>query len=557
MPKQVNINGVGVVNFPDNMTPEQITKAIETDILPNAKPLASAKVPEPTALESIGRGMMDAPQGLTQGILQGVEGLGLKDANARMGEKLGIKPQGAKDYTNKIQDEIALYEQGAGDGVDVGRLAGNVATALPLSLVPGANTYAGAAATGSVLGATQPIRNGESRGKNAAMGGAFGIISKFVTDKAANAVKNQFVKKTAEAEVTNIQNATKNATLQAGQDLGYVVPPSQANPSTTNQVLEGISGKIKTGQVASIKNQSVTNNLVRNSLNLPEDAPLTVDTLKAVRDEAGKAYDFISQIPSIKKDAAYEGAIVNLKGAYKQVEKEAPELAGKYTKEFDNLITGMNKQEFSGEGANEIIKLLRYEGNNVSPTANAAEKAVGKAQIKAANALEDLIERNLSKSGSTDAVKNLREARKQIAKSYDIEKALTERGNVDAKKIAALVKKGKLTGELEQVGKFAGAFPKATQEIDSSVPATSPLDWYAAVGTSVASGNPLPMALAGTRPGLRSAILSKPYQRAMASPGKAGVGKSLSVGNSLANNKMLRDAAPSVGTLGSLLYADE
>lgn len=41
MPKQVNINGVGVVNFPDNMTEQQIANAIEKDILPNA-PLAEA-----------------------------------------------------------------------------------------------------------------------------------------------------------------------------------------------------------------------------------------------------------------------------------------------------------------------------------------------------------------------------------------------------------------------------------------------------------------------------------------------------------------------------------
>jgi hypothetical protein len=547
-------DGTIIKNVPDGTTKAQLLAKLGK----SQDPVAEPSTPPPTTIERVGRGMMDAPQGLTQGLLQGAEGLpGVKEANARMGEKLGIKPQGAQDYTNKIQNEISLYEQGAGDGIDVGRLAGNVATALPLSMIPGANTYAGAAATGSVLGGTQPVKNGESRGKNAAVGGAFGVISKFVTDKAANAVKNQFVKKTTEAEAINIQNATKNETLKAGQDLGYVVPPSQANPSTTNQVLEGISGKIKTGQVASLKNQPITNNLVRKSLNLPEDAPLTVDTMNSVRAEAGKAYDFISNIPSIKKDAAYEGAILNLKGAYKNVEKEAPEIAGKYTKEFDNLITGMNKQEFSGEGANEIIKLLRYEGNNISPTANAAEKAVGKAQVKAADALEDLIERNLSKTGNTDAVQNLREARKLIAKSYDVQKSLTERGNVDARKLAAIGKKGRLTGELEQVAKFAGAFPKATQEIDSSIPATSPLDWYAAMGTSVASGNPAPMLLAGARPGLRSAILSKPYQQAMTTSGKAGVGKSLSVGNSLASNRMLRDAAPSIGTLGSILYAKE
>jgi len=515
-------------------------------------------IERPSMLASIGRGMMDIPQGMTQGMLQGSEGIkGANEANAALGAKLGIKPQGAQSYTNNLRTEINNYERGQGEGFDVGRVIGNVATALPTALIPGANTYSGSAVIGGAMGASQPIINGESRGANAGKGVAAGIVAKFVSDKAAAALKNRFSQQKIAAENANMQNATKNASLKEGQDLGYVVPPTQANPSTTNQVLEGISGKIKTGQVASVKNQSVSNDLVRKSLNLPPEAPLTKETLQSVRAEAGKAYEIISQVPIIKKDAAYEQAIMNLKGAYSAVEKEAPELSSKYIKEFDNLAKGLNKEEFSGAGANEIIKLLRNEGNNVSPTANAAEKAIGKAQIKAANALEDLIDRTMTKQGNTEAVAAFREARKTIAKSYDVEKALTERGNVDIRKLVPMLKKGKLTGELKQAAKFAATFPKAAQEIDGSIPATSPLDWYGAITASAATGNPLPMALAGARPAIRSGILSKAYQGTMTQAPEVAPGMITSLGNSAANNQMLRSLAPAVGTIGSLTYGKE
>lgn len=442
-------------------------------------------------------------------------------------------------------------------GGKVGYVGGNVAAAIPAAFIPGANTYVGSTLTGAALGSLQPTVQGESRLGNAGKGAAMGIISKFVTDKAANAVASRLAAQQEQSAAINAENSVRNSAVSDAQNLGYTIPPTQANPSGTNQVLEGISGKIKTGQVASLKNQEVTNNLVRKSLGLPDDAPLTKATMAEVRDNAGKAYEAISQIPSIKTDAAYQNAVQGLKGAYSSVEKEAPEIASKYTKEFDNLIAGMNKPEFSGEGANEIIKLLRYEANNVSPTANAAEKAIGKAQLKAANALEDLIDRNVASTGNAAAVQDLRNARQLIAKSYDVEKALTERGNVDARTIAKLMKKGRLSGELESVGKFGAAFPKAAQEIDSSIPATSPLDWATGITTAAATGNVSPLALVGARPGLRALILSKPYQNLMTQAPMAAPSLSTRIGANLLGNDVVRAAIPPASTLGVFAYGSQ
>ena len=43
----VNIPNVGAVNFPENMSHEQIVKAIETEIMPGVKKEEAPKIEEP------------------------------------------------------------------------------------------------------------------------------------------------------------------------------------------------------------------------------------------------------------------------------------------------------------------------------------------------------------------------------------------------------------------------------------------------------------------------------------------------------------------------------
>lgn len=67
-------------------------------------------------------------------------------------------------------------------GGQAGRVLGNVATAVPLAFVPGANTYAGAALSGGMMGMTQPTAEGESATGNTAAGAGFGVAGKATAD---------------------------------------------------------------------------------------------------------------------------------------------------------------------------------------------------------------------------------------------------------------------------------------------------------------------------------------------------------------------------------------
>ncbi|GAC1664570.1 MAG: hypothetical protein PVS3B2_00420 [Candidatus Dormibacteraceae bacterium] len=59
-------------------------------------------------------------------------------------------------------------------GGRVGNIAGSIGTAIPASLIPGANTVAGAGAVGALYGALQPAESWSERGGNALEGGLTG-----------------------------------------------------------------------------------------------------------------------------------------------------------------------------------------------------------------------------------------------------------------------------------------------------------------------------------------------------------------------------------------------
>jgi hypothetical protein len=287
-----------------------------------------------------------------------------------------------------------------------------------------------------------------------------------------------------------------------------------ANPTILNRALEGFSGKAATAQSAAIKNQSVTNDLARKSLGLAEDAPLTKETLAGVRSEVGQAYEAVRGAGTITTDAKYTSELLNISKKYQGASADFPELA---KNEIGAVVDAVNKKQFSASSAIDAISILR---DKTSAAFSSGDKALGNAYREASAALEDAIDRNLQASGKADLLGSFRNARQTIAKTYSVEKALNEStGNVSAQKLAAQLGRGKpLSGELKTAAQFAQAYPKAAQEISSSMPGVSPLDYGFSAGTAMATGNPLALSAVAARPMIRSGILSGPYQKYMTTP---------------------------------------
>jgi hypothetical protein len=151
------------------------------------------------------------------------------------------------------------------------------------------------------------------------------------------------------------------------------------------------------------------------------------------------------------------------------------------------------------------------------------DKATGKAIKAAAGALEDAVEGHLTQMGQPELLKQFRDARTLIAKTYSVEGALNKStGTVDARKLAGQIQRNKpLTGELREAGEFAARFPKAANTVESmgSLPQNSPLDFAAGGIGSAMSGNLLPLAgaIAG-RPIARKLALSDLIQGGLGKP---------------------------------------
>jgi len=283
-----------------------------------------------------------------------------------------------------------------------------------------------------------------------------------------------------------LQNATRDETLKLGRDAGYVALPTDVGGRKTGRFLEGVSGKFKTEELASARNQQVTNNLTKKYLGLPEDTPLTTEVLENARTSVYPAYEAIAETGTIN-------------------------LGNKNP--FSNIVTGINKvsggknalmqdipDTYTMDAATAIQKLkeLRADGsaylrsgtNIMKP--NPKEVARGNRYLAEADKLEKAIENHVVKLGQPELINQFRDARRYIAKTFTVEKALNpQTGTVDAKKIAKQLDQGvPITDELALVGKFAKAFPKTTKVVAEAPAPFSALDLYGAgagAGTGVAT----------------------------------------------------------------------
>lgn len=327
--------------------------------------------------------------------------------------------------------------------------------------------------------------------------------------------------------------------LRDSREAGYVVPPTTTKPNILNKLAEGFAGKLTTAQQASIKNQEVTNELVRKALGLQSGEPITPEALEGIRKAAGKVYEQIGNAGEIRPDAQYLKDLAQLGKGADEIAASFPGANVGATKQIDELVDSLLQDKFDSKAALQYLRELRKQASGNLSGMNAADpskQALGMAQREAASTLEDLIGRHLEANGMGDVAESFARARRAIAMSHSVENALNEStGNVVAGKLSQQLAKGKpLSGELETVAKFGQAFPKAAKEVTESMPGISPLDWAMSIGGSIASGHLAPLAGVMARPGMRSALLSDWWQNSLTdspvvAPGPMGIAPSAAI----------------------------
>lgn len=308
-------------------------------------------------------------------------------------------------------------------------------------------------------------------------------------------------------------DAIRQQTLRNSQEAGYVVPPSTTNPNVANTFMESFGGKIATAQDAALKNQQVTNELAKRALGVTGEAPLAKETLSAVRREAGDAYKVMRSVGEVTLDDATSKTLDGIASKFSGSKlKEA--LGG--GNDIPKIVQAIKDEPLTGDTAVDVISLLRDKAGTAYAQGS---KEIGKAYKSLAETIENLMEKNLS----GDALKNFRDARQLIAKTYSVESAFNpSTGNVVATKLASQLSKNKpLTGDLLTAAKFGQAFPKAGREmVDSG--AVRNTDAILGSGAAVFTGHPWYLGWPFLRQGARSFLLSEAGQ-GMAAPSQAGI----------------------------------
>ena len=384
---------------------------------------------------------------------------------------LAPEPTPAPNYLTKLFEKGGLINPALDPTTTGGRLAKAGVQGLTLGPIAPAQSIKQAALNSGISGASSVVGQGvtEATGSPEA-----GIAATMATVPGLSAASNAVRQSSLQ---TKNRNSMKDETLNNAREEGYVVPPSAAGGNWFTRRLESIGGKAALGQEATVRNQEVTNKIARREVGLPEDQPISVGALNQRRDVLAAPY---KEVAALNKQAA---------------------------KDLEEL------------------KQVRHDANNqyrfydVHPDPKVlaeAERLSARAEL-----LEKQLEAAAKKAMKPQLIKELREARQAIAKTYDVERALNvATGDVSAAVLGRAVDKGKpLSGGLATAGEFQQAFPAYARDGERvPTPGVSKseaifgtllgLGGYGALGPGGVALAALPLASGPTR----SLLLSKPFQ---------------------------------------------
>lgn len=160
MAQIIDVPGQGPVEFPDDMTDEQIAAVLRTQPPPAPRDQWLAKINEKPERIDPTEGMSGA-----QRFFAGV-GKGMTDVARGVGQAVGLVSR--EDIAESRKLDEALMNTGAGTA---GNIVGALASYLPTALIPGANTLAGASAIGAASGLLAPSASTGETAMNTVAGG--------------------------------------------------------------------------------------------------------------------------------------------------------------------------------------------------------------------------------------------------------------------------------------------------------------------------------------------------------------------------------------------------
>jgi hypothetical protein len=399
MPQAVHIDGIDKpVYFPDGMKPEDIERAIETDVLPQLKQQqqasAPAKAPAPAFGESVKRGLNDQVEGWEQKFLQVNDWLNNR-ANRRAAENQNpaITPSpeshSADNYTEEVNAGRQNYveRRGPDAGFDWARLGGNVAGSAPMMLLPGGGAGVAARAgaglvTGAAQGATQfdPSNSLKGEATNTAVGAGVGALVNPVTGFIGDKLKSAY--QWIAGRIAGANAETLGATTQAAIDKA--VPEITQLPVEARQAIydEAIQ-QVRTTGTLNAEQLARKANLIANGVT-PTKAIVT-------RDPRDWSMERNLQKMAQSTDPKLQQVGDQLTGVYQSNDRA---LADQLARKSEGLPKGTQEQ-FGERAMSGLDKIARdsqkvvgkeYEGIHgediINPTPNALHEKLYSADIQ-------------------------------------------------------------------------------------------------------------------------------------------------------------------------------
>lgn len=505
----------------DNSKPKQITAEEALTILKPQKDLGvqqpiKVKAKPPTTTESFILGAVNDIGGGINQITSKTKDVISEGINSVFGTNLDTdRYEKVTKGTKALNDEYESRRKAYGHtGGDTARLAGNIAASIPFAIGSGGTSLAGMTARGAIQGAGVGgitfAENGDKRIQNikdGAIGGAIGgAAGKGINKLAASASQ-----KLARRATQKVLDAPRNQLTSEARKLGFTVPPNYSNPNFINKSLAKVAGEADISRMASIKNQSTINDLAKKSIGIPKDQPITPEILDQVRSEAGKHYEILKQLGDVKTDKHYLNSLNKIAEDYST--------AGSSFNVENPVLKIIDRAKVGGFSTDSALAMIRLSRQEATQAFRQGDNALGMANRGVADALEKQLERSLAQNNSIPkaALHNYINARKVIAKTYTIEDALNEVGDVSAIRLAQMLKKKPLSGELKQVAQFGATYPNLARVPTNGGGGIGLFDALTGVGGAATLGG-YGAALGATRPALRYGLTSQPAGKLMGAP---------------------------------------
>lgn len=355
----------------------------------------------------------------------------------------------------------------------------------------------------------------------------FQAITQGIGDVAANTALPAIAGKTAGLATDTVVKPTAFADARS---LGYKVAPSDAafkggNAGVLSKGVEGLAGSPKLQVDASLKNQSITNDLAAQDIGIPKGTPLTPEVLDQAEQPHYKAYDAVKSIGTVPIDGQFKKTVASIG----QESQDAFPMDSSPT--LDKLKQAyLTPNSFGANGAVLKIRQLRKDGNLNIASRDPEKMQLGYAQRQIAGAIEDQIDRYASSRpqgfDNPNLITNFRNARQELAKINTVRDAITPgTTDVSAPFIAKQLNRGApLSGNLQKIADTYNNFPNALRNAGPLRNKTQVNAMEGLVGGGLMTGgmvshNPglLKEALVtlGARPLARASLLSTPFQNSM------------------------------------------